>query len=468
MDNKYIKYQYGFGLVGRITYFLAESNPFLVMAGVALALALVFLMLTGRRRALFFMLLVSLVFTGSIWSALDAYSGLLRMFLLGLLSLGVVRLRQSPGVPAILFGLYLLFGLPMAVFAPDVPWTLQYSGILVICYAACVSLIKDMDSPQAVARFCIIFVLAAAVWTVIGAISLRTLIQVGTGGERWAAATETAGLFTQIGGTLLPFVTWGAMRPWAWKWRIACGVMGMMMAVILILAAQRTGTIAGILGSLPLLIRLKSPKTLLALAMGGLVAVALYGAASLNQRQTDYVMERYFEGGLSNRDKIWKAGLDVIMENPIMGAGFGSNKRTLREEIGKHIHSMYLGVWYDAGIMGLVFITLSLGAGTWQAWYLVRKARDPETNEAARLMLGLFLNLGASGLVEASASSASDIATVTCLVAMAMTQRLLLSYRHPAPAAVTPRVLVARPGTVVLENPYHAAWLAGKGLRPQS
>ncbi len=473
MDEKFIKYKYGFGLVGRITYFLAESNPIFVMIGIMLALGLVFLAISGRRRPLVFMLLVALVFTGSIWQSLDAYAGLLRMFLLGLLSLGIIKLRGSPGVPALLYASYILVGLPMTVFAPDILWTLQYAGILVICYLACISLGRELDSPASVARYCMLFLLAAILWSVMGGASLSTLVKQGTGGERWSAATETAGLFTQIGGTLLPFTAWGAMRPWARKWRWGCALLGLFMLFVMVMAAQRTGTIAGVLGSLPFLLRLRMKWIVgaaVTLTMLAVVMVTL--AITMNQKQSEYILHRYTDDGLSNRDKIWANGLAVILENPVLGEGFGSNKRSLREEIGKHIHSMYLGVWFDTGFFGMVLITLSLAAAAWQSLRIVWSCRDPEINELGRLMLGMFLNLGAAGLVEASVSSASDIATVTYLICLVMSQRLMLAARDPYRAlAAAGRgaqrrvVAVAAPQ---VPNPYHPAWLAGHRYGPQS
>ncbi len=466
------KYTHGFGLVGRITYFLAESNPLFVMAGAVLLLLLIGLAFTGRRRPLFLMLLMSLTLNGSIWVALDAYSAILRIFLIVLLALPIVRLRNHPGLPILVFGSYIALGVPMTVFSPDVLWTIQYAGLLLLTLAACATLADSFKTKRDVASFCALFLVAAVVWAAVGASSLSALAKQGAGGKRFAGGTETAGLFTQIGGILLPFVVWGVMRPWSMKWRASSACLAVVMLFVLLVSGQRAGTLAGILGSLPLLARLRSSKVLVGVGILGAVALMALQAASFNRAQTDFVVRRYLQGDLSNRDKIWAAGIQEILESPVLGHGFGANKRTLKEEIGKYIHSMYLAIWYDTGILGMVLAIAGMALGSWQAFVLMRRAKDPEINEASRLMLGLFMNIGANGVFGSGASSASDLATVALLTAMVMTSRLkifaLQGATEPASDTAGARAAMGVRALPEATNPYAArGWGLQRDWRPR-
>lgn len=64
----------------------------------------------------------------------------------------------------------------------------------------------------------------------------------------------------------------------------------------------------------------------------------------------------YGIGGGSDRLYLWKYGLNMIEQNPIIGYGIGSYNSTT----GSGMHNTYLLIWYETGIFSLMFFIGSM------------------------------------------------------------------------------------------------------------
>jgi len=429
-----VKFQYGAGIIGKAKYFLFETNPLLVLLAFAVLVTIVLFVVTGRKLPLVFLLLVSLLLNGSVIMSLDAYGAIMRVVMVVFLAMTVATARTAPGWPYMLFFIYFANGLLWTINAPNVFYAIQWAGLCLCVQLSALSLAEYVKKPSDAAKICIMYILAAIVWTMVGAASIRELASGEGGGARFAGATNNAGLFSQTGGVMLPFVLWGALRPtWAKHWRILCGMLLIPMAVILLASAQRTYTLAGIIGCVPLLFRVKLGRTFIVLLLVGAVGLLTVKLLTMNEKQAAFLAKRYFDDDLSNRDHIWSGTMDIIMKSPFIGQGFGSAKDILRLELSNSAHNQYLVAWIEAGILGLFFLILAILAAWWEAGMTVLRTRNsanPELHELARLCLGLQGALAAAGFFSSGVSSASDISTTTVVFTMVILHRVAVMARE--------------------------------------
>lgn len=433
------RYRYGFGLTGRIMYFLQETDPRIIMLALAVMLILVVLTLMGRRLPLFFTLLASLLLSGSVWSSLDAAAGIARMGIIALLCLQVLKLKSGPGAALTVFASSVLLGLPQSVFSRDLLWSMQWGAVLFGSVLVAWTLGDAMPDRQAVKKVLSVFIIAGCLWTLLGAVSLRELMRAGAGGERFAGLNESAGIFSDTGGICMPFLLWGALRRWNKLVRFGCGSLFVVAAIVLFSCGQRGGLFAGVIACLPQLARLNFQR--IAFTAAVLMVIGLLGLflSSFNQKHTQYLLTRYLSTDLSNRDVIWRQGLSAVMTSPIIGHGYGSNRREMRDYIRnqKTVHNMYLSVWYDIGMVGLLPFVASMCLAAWQGARLSFKAGDREIQDLARLCVGLVGAIMAAGFFGSWASSPTGLSTITLLVCMIALHRLnVIDQAEIAAAAV--------------------------------
>ncbi|MCA9101319.1 MAG: O-antigen ligase family protein [Planctomycetales bacterium] len=413
------------GLYAKLMTFMSEADP-LLLAGAFFGLVVVIGLALFRRWAILFgLMLFGASFSGSVWPSLDSAGALTRWLMIILIALGVFFTRTNPGKPLTLFGLYVATSLSMCVFAIHPIFSLQQGAILAALFFASLTLADAMQTRDDVARMCTAYIVAGVCWGVMGALSLQQLASGVEGGERFSGSNVSPGVFVQTGGLFLPFVLWGVLRKWNMVFRAVCLGVFVVMVLTLISSGQRGGTFAGLAGCAPLMFRSQMGKVSLAFGAVGLAALVVYKSAGVNRAQTEFVMSRFFSTSTSNRTEIWADALKVCMESPILGKGPGSSRQE-REKIvrGRTFHNMFLMVWHDAGLPGLIFFATAIGFGFLAAFKLVLIKGDPEIAEYGRLMLGIMGATLLNGMVSTGASSPSDLSTITLVVTLAMTIRL--------------------------------------------
>ena len=84
------------------------------------------------------------------------------------------------------------------------------------------------------------------------------------------------------------------------------------------------------------------------------------------------------QGQLHNRTQIWKAGLRVLKQHPILGVGAGSYPEAVRPQLGvpglpghRYVaHNTFLSVLVEEGVVGFIFFGLLLGVLAVYIWMM--------------------------------------------------------------------------------------------------
>lgn len=431
------------GILQRIADFLEAADPLILVGGLTALMLIIVLGVFQKRLALFFLLALSLTLDAASIPALGMAAALARFAMIFVMATYVVGLRQSPGKAWWMFVAYVVVGLLFTARSSNPLLSIQWGGLTLASALAAASLVEYVNSVDRATKICLVFVLCAVFWSGLGLLSLMNLGVSSQAGARFAGFTQSAGIFVQTGGMLLPFAVWGALRPWNQFFRVLCALTAVLMVLVLLASAQRTGTFAGLIACLPLLARAKLQKLLVGAIVVAAAVLVVYKAAQLNQAQTDFATKRLTSKSTSQRTRLWASTIPILMEEPFLGRGFGINKE-LHQVVGDTVHNTYLQIWYDTGILGLIFFVVSGLLAGWQGFLLIVRARSPDVNELARLMFGILLSSAATGFFATGAASPSDFATMGFLFAMVLTARLAYVSRlapnasarvaHPQPA----------------------------------
>lgn len=71
------------------------------------------------------------------------------------------------------------------------------------------------------------------------------------------------------------------------------------------------------------------------------------------------------EGNLTGRGDIWKQGLAVFVNNPLLGVGSGAFRESI--ELGKAPHNVFVSILVDVGIVGILLFGVIIAIVVWQA-----------------------------------------------------------------------------------------------------
>lgn len=428
------KYTSTAGFAARFYGFFEAAGPAGIAVVVLGLLLLLALGLFGRRRELMFLLIMAATFSGAMWSAVDSGSTVIRWVILVILALNVFRLRVYPGTPLVLLLSYVFLGIGFITFSEELAWSIQTGGLLLLTVLTGVALADTMHVRADVRRVLYIFLASASAWFVIAVITLPQLMA-AKGGGRFSGAITSAPLFVNTGGVLLIISVWATLcsrKNWL---RFACGCLAMALVVLLFVSGQRTGTLAGLIGCTPLLFRKKVSNLVLMVALMGVVALAGVRLATANKSQVEFLKKRYLSTSTTGRTKIWKDAITEIIKSPIIGRGHGSD-RSFAVKYHRPTHNVFLAVWYNTGIVGLLLYVSAYAAAAIQCLRLIRGGRDQEIRDLARVTLGMCMALGAMGMTETLASP-SNFATITHAILFAMIGRLWIISHEEARQAAT-------------------------------
>ena len=166
-------------------------------------------------------------------------------------------------------------------------------------------------------------------------------------------------------------------RPWRRAWLLPAGLVAVGYLAFLIFSQTRgvwlALTAAGVvvLMGVPWRARLAVVASLLV----GVGAVALYDVNLLLQR------------GASYRPALWQGGLQLLVENPLLGLGFHEFNLAVPglKRLFKHPHNLFLDTGVRLGVIGLSLFLILWLQTLWRAW----QARD-QTLGRALLALWVF------------------------------------------------------------------------------
>ncbi|HSL42301.1 MAG TPA: O-antigen ligase family protein [Anaerolineales bacterium] len=365
---------------------------------------MVYLTLSNRVNIILPFIVLSAAFVGSSISIIDSLSPVSRWITIFLLLLsGVMQSKMKVSLGGFLFWMYVFFGFVSLFGADAFLWQFQRSVLLIIVTLG-ISLAYG-DKPIETYKSTLIFIaIGATIFSVINFILLPNQLR---DPSRFAGFARGAASFAMTLGGLLPFILYGFSQTKSAILKIIFGIGFLAGAITLIFTGQRAGTIAGLVSLVPLLIFVRHSKNFLWSVM---LAVAIVVAGQLLLERTsyarlDFLMSRYsFDAGLSNRETIWQLALDEISKNPIGGRGIGAAEQ-LRSN---SFHHTYLEVWYNTGLLGLVFFVAA------QIYFFLRtlitmlSIKDPEKVAIMALALGYFMGFLVLCFVESTGAGASN------------------------------------------------------------
>jgi O-antigen ligase len=179
--------------------------------------------------------------------------------------------------------------------------------------------------------------------------------------------------------------------------------------VTLVFSAQRAGTVAGVVGLIPLLLttfnqRKAAVRTLLLLILLGAAGYFLVVLSS--PERITFLLNRYtLNAGLSDREFLWQRALAKIALNPFVGNGIGAAENF----ISASFHNAYLEVWYNAGILGLIFFLVSQAYFLYRIIFLGLKGHDRDVISISALSLGYWMGFVVLCLFESIGAGASNM-----------------------------------------------------------
>lgn len=396
----------------------------LVVVGVFL-LALALMTAMRLRMSLLACYLLLLMFSGFAVESIDAGSTLLRWLVMFLIAATCFAGVGSPGGPALMLGLYAVVGGVTAPIAPSSSLAIQRSGLLLIIALPMAAAVADrLRTMEDVLQLLKVFIVAGGLYVVLGLLTLPSL----TAGERFAGVTTSAPLFVLTGGLLLPVALWGALQPGIRQWRVYCVFIAVCTGMLCLISGQRTGTLAGFIGCLPLLARFGVRKVLISLLLLAVGLGLVYAVLSAMPAQEEFVRRRFFSADTTGRVERWTTALSLCLQRPFLGHGAASSA-----DAGFGFHNAYLVTWYELGVVGVL---LFAGAFLWMAFRaarLILHRADRRISDIARLLLGVTLANMAAAFFESKLISPSNIAIFTAVVTSAVLVRLgHLAGRHPA------------------------------------
>jgi O-antigen ligase len=389
-------------IIGRL-----NLQSFVVLT--ALTVCLLYFVLPRKIYGLMFFLTISGALVGSSIPIVAAASSLLRwiiIFLLFVSSFLFGKMKVSVGM--LLFWGYVFLGFISLLGSNSMIWQFQ-KGSLLLMVAIAIPLAYG-DKPYIVYKLSLIAIaIVASLFSIYSFIPLQSQLSVA---ERFSGFSQAAPNFAMTLGGLLPFTFWGLWRAESRWIKLLCGLGFILGTVTLIFSGQRAGTIAGIVGIIPLMLVMSKKKVLSWQLLLILVFVLLSGYFILQnsaKERIDFLTSRYrVDAGLSDRELIWDKALSAINENPFLGHGIGASETV----ISSSFHNTYLEVWFNTGLLGLFFFIAAQSYFFYRIFFLGRHYNDLEVKSILALTLGYMLGFVVLCTVESVGAAASTLSVI--------------------------------------------------------
>jgi O-antigen ligase len=381
----------------------------LLLAGFA---SIIFYFMLARQTSyLIFSLVLSCSLVGTTIPLLGHIAPLIRwlaIFSLFLLGIYQGRIRPSPGI--LFFWGYAILGFVFLYGATTIGYQFQRS-IMLLVVGITVPLIYSNKSFQYYQFSTTCIAVAAAIFCLLNFSDFPILL---TSTNRFSGFSRGAATFSLYLGALLPFTLWGFWKSKGWV-RFLCLAGFIAGTMMLFFSGQRSGTIAGLVGLIPLFLMIQNRKTvgwsILLVCLLFLLGFGFYQLT--NSDRITFLLNRYMlDAGLSGRDQIWNIVLTEIQKNPIVGRGTGAAEML----ISASFHNAYLEVWYNTGFLGLLFFIAAQLYFLYRAVFLFYTVRDPNVKSLAVLALGYMLGFILISLFESIGAGSSSLNLILYLL----------------------------------------------------
>jgi len=425
----------GRDLFGRISTIIETTHPVLLMFGLGFVALLVILGFMQKYRLLLLIVLTAAALTGARSDTLDSALTMIRWIIIVAMAIGVLFVRQHPGMPILMWLALVVLGLLFGVQSDRVSWSIQAGLLFLATTMLGITSAIVMSDRADLRRLFWLFLGPSLVWSGVALFYLPEFLagRMEYGFGRFAGFANTSGMFSMSGALLMPCLLWQAMQPVRMGWRLLSMGAFVLTLVLVMLSTQRTALYAGIIACLPLAmsINFRAIAVVLAVAVGTWLMMSQLQLV-MNKRQSEFLVERMTDTETSGRYQLWMDSLDELLRNPLIGHGFGSDRWLAQ---GGHLdhkqrpHNWYIVIWHNTGLFGLLLLIATLGVGTFSSLRILFTHADDELKGMSRLVTGQLLGLTATGLVD-SMGSPSNIQTITLVLFLVAAGRLPIIYRQ--------------------------------------
>ncbi len=376
-----------------------------------------------------FILVLSASLVGSTIPLVDNIAALVRWASIFLLLIAVIRQRRfKVSFGLLLFWGYVALGFVSLFDAISPSWQLQ-KGILLLAVAVAIPLAYSNETVRSLKLSLVSISVAATIYCLLNFVTLPGHLSEA---ERFSGYAKGAPSFAMFLGGLLPFTFWGLWRANHRVIRMVCGSGFLLGLITLTFTGQRTGTIGGMIGLIPLLLTFMKRRNILKFAF--LITLTFLLSYVLLQHSSEdfvnFLSVRYSpESGLSGRESIWGEASSEIAKSPLPGRGIGAAETVISDSF----HNAYLEIWFNTGLAGLLLFLASLCWFTYRILYLKRICKDPETRSILALALGYIMGFVAMSFFESTAAEASNLNLMLYLFLGALvSNRDLVNYTQPS------------------------------------
>lgn len=257
---------------------------------------------------------------------------------------------------------------------------------------------------------------------------------------------------------VLPVLAGLLLGRWSIGWWRAFTALPLVVAALV--TGSRGGTMALLAGAIVLVIA--RPRALLQIT-GVVLAIALLAAVVVPRERLDALGERYERMAAdrgSGRLDIWKVGMEMIGDHPLLGVGLAGFQprfyaymtqprldpewaREARNRYGNRAaHNVLLQAWAELGIGGVVLLLAGVGGhfrAAWREMRFAQRLRDPERAAlvlAVVCMLAVLAGLSVNGDVLSTKSAWFVLGLVQAVAVLGGEERARRRTRRgQAPAA---------------------------------
>jgi len=373
---------------------------------------LVYCVLSNRLHAVMFALVLSASLVGTTIPVLEGVASLVRwLCLLLLLFTGLLFGRLAISAGLLLFWGYLFLGLVSMFRGISITWQFQRLLLLLLVATA----IPMAYSSRSYRTHKVTLVLIAVVGALFGIVNAVALPSQLSDPGRFAGYSKTAPVLAVTLGSLLPFSCWGLWNTKSKALRIFLGLGFLSGLATLLLSGQRAGTVAGVIGLIPLALIIVRRKENAGRSFLLVIFVVLLGfliIQNTGEAKISFLLSRYrLDAGLSDRDLIWARALSEITRSPFLGQGIGAAEWV----ISSSFHNAYLEVWFNAGLLGLGFFAASQVYFFLRIRTLNRVVTDPEAKSILALALGYMMGFVVLCVFESVGAGASNLNVILYL-----------------------------------------------------
>jgi O-antigen ligase len=373
---------------------------------------LIYCVLSNRLYVVMFVLVLSASLVGTTIPVLEGVASLVRwLCLLLLLLTGVLFSRIAISAGVLLFWGYVFFGLVSMFRGISITWQFQRL-LLLLLVATAIPMAYSSRSYRTHKVTLVLIAVVGALFGIVNAVALPSqLADPGRSAGYW----KTAPVLAWTLGSLLPFSFWGLWNVKSRTLRIFLGLGFLSGLATLVVSGQRAGTIAGIVGLIPLTLMIVKRRENAGRTFLLVIVVVLLGffiVHNASEAKISFLLSRYrLNAGLSNRDLIWARAFSEIARSPFLGQGIGAAEWV----ISSSFHNAYLEVWFNAGLLGLGFFVASQVYFFLRVRYLNHMLADPEAKSILALALGYMMGFVVLCIFESVGAGASNLNVILYL-----------------------------------------------------